>query len=468
MIEERNVFCGAYSLLIVHEKNALSKERIIHCDAHGIWVAICEGGPSNRHIEFISTLSEFETVTLRELQDSKLSTVQARKKLTVYWCLYFRDHLRKLRLRGHAGTLHALWCNIDRRMVLSSSYDTSIRMWSLENAPKIIYQVETGLPSISKKEGGSPFTAIQSTFGAGFTSNRCLRIFHGHTESVTCLYMDEKLLPDQRGLPKLSKRKRNKLVHRNPAVFASGSEDGTCRVWSTARADPLLTLHNSATVTAVVLTEFVLAFADQKGKIKIYKLDCDFYYHTCSELHLKTIKAHNHAVTALRMNLHHIVSASRDWNLKMWSAIGDFKECLLKMPHPDEVLCVEMLYLRALTGCKDGKIRVWNLLNGQCQRIIRGNNKSEPITHIFCRQDAILFGTNSNLILLRFEKVHWDYKRDRRLKEDKKNIFKIMGEDLKAHVRPSTVAIDHAEITKRRAYFKSESAKKVRLYLSLK
>ena len=44
-----------------------------------------------------------------------------------------------------------------------------------------------------------------------------------------------------------------------------------------------------------------------------------------------------------------------------------------------EISCLEFLYLRVLTGCVDGKIRVWNILNGQCLRIMRGNSKSDAI-----------------------------------------------------------------------------------------
>ena len=44
-----------------------------------------------------------------------------------------------------------------------------------------------------------------------------------------------------------------------------------------------------------------------------------------------------------------------------------------------EVLCLEFMYLRVITGSADGKLRIWNMLNGQCLRIMRGNSKSDPI-----------------------------------------------------------------------------------------
>lgn len=47
-----------------------------------------------------------------------------------------------------------------------------------------------------------------------------------------------------------------------------------------------------------------------------------------------------------------------------------------------EVLCLEFIYLRVITGSADGRIRIWNFLSGQCCRIMRGNSQSDPILSI--------------------------------------------------------------------------------------
>jgi F-box/WD-40 domain protein 10 len=47
-----------------------------------------------------------------------------------------------------------------------------------------------------------------------------------------------------------------------------------------------------------------------------------------------------------------------------------------------EVLCLEFLYLRILTGCADGKIRIWSTISGQCLRVMRGNSLSDPVTSL--------------------------------------------------------------------------------------
>lgn len=66
-----------------------------------------------------------------------------------------------------------------------------------------------------------------------------------------------------------------------------------------------------------------------------------------------------------------------------------------------EVLCLEFLYLRIITGCADGKIRIWSVLNGFCLRVMRGNSVSDPVTSlaaasnrfIFCSDDFHILGT---------------------------------------------------------------------------
>ena len=43
---------------------------------------------------------------------------------------------------------------------------------------------------------------------------------------------------------------------------------------------------------------------------------------------------------------------------------------------------MEFMFLRVITGCADGKLRIWNMVTGQCMRIMRGNSKSDPIVYL--------------------------------------------------------------------------------------
>ncbi|CAF4139297.1 unnamed protein product, partial [Rotaria sp. Silwood1] len=67
-----------------------------------------------------------------------------------------------------------------------------------------------------------------------------------------------------------------------------------------------------------------------------------------------------------------------------------------------EVLCLEFLYLRILTGCADGKIRIWSVLSGFCLRVMRGNSVSDPVTSLTATPNRILVNTQSSLLLMNF------------------------------------------------------------------
>lgn len=47
-----------------------------------------------------------------------------------------------------------------------------------------------------------------------------------------------------------------------------------------------------------------------------------------------------------------------------------------------EVLSLELLFLRVVSGCADGKIRVFNYLTGSCLRVLVGSSRGDPIS--FC------------------------------------------------------------------------------------
>lgn len=73
------------------------------------------------------------------------------------------------------------------------------------------------------------------------------------------------------------------------------------------------------------------------------------------------------------------------------------------------MLCLEFKYLRAITGSADGKIRIWNILNGDCIRVMRGNSRCDPILSITTTDNRILINTEFNILLMEFEQVMFEY-----------------------------------------------------------
>ena len=73
------------------------------------------------------------------------------------------------------------------------------------------------------------------------------------------------------------------------------------------------------------------------------------------------------------------------------------------------MLCVELQYLRAITGAADGKIRIWNILNGECIRVMRGNSKCDPVLSLSIVENRIVINTDNNVLLMEFEKIQYEY-----------------------------------------------------------
>eukprot|EP00794_Sanderia_malayensis_P008816 gene8816-9761_t len=207
-------------------------------------------------------------------------------------------------------------------------------------------------------------------------SGRCQRIFLGHKSSVITLSLHGRYL-------------------------ASGSTDKTCKVWNMKSGKCIRTFRHRSIIQSVAVGENLLLTGCAAGKVRIWNFKA-------AKL-VKSLDGHMGPITCARFDNNHIVTGSKDCYAMAWSAKGDFKRCLRTFRHPKEVNCLELMYCRIITGSADGKIRVWNLLNGECLRVIRGNSRNDPITSLYASEDRLVINTRSNLLLYNFEPIQWDY-----------------------------------------------------------
>ena len=77
------------------------------------------------------------------------------------------------------------------------------------------------------------------------------------------------------------------------------------------------------------------------------------------------------------------VLGGKDGTVLIWSMVGKFTRCLGLFRHPKPVMNVYLQDMRVLSGCMDGKMRIWNIVSGDCLRLLRGNSRSEPIYHMW-------------------------------------------------------------------------------------
>ncbi|NWH40362.1 FBW10 protein, partial [Chloropsis hardwickii] len=222
-------------------------------------------------------------------------------------------------------------------------------------------------------------------------SGACVRAFSGHYAPVTCLHS-----------------------HRERVV--SGAGDGMVKVWSLTSGKCLRTLMHSSPVWAVRMDGTHVVSGGHRGLVKVWSAKTGAL--------IKTLERHQGPVLCLSFDQWHLVTGSTDGYALGWSMLGKFRRCLIAFFHPKEVLSLEFLYLRVISGCADGHIRIFNFLTGTCLRVLEPSSSGDPVSALYAAGSRVVTNSPSRLVLLQFEEVLWDYSlpADREvLQKDKKS-----------------------------------------------
>ncbi|XP_073685094.1 F-box and WD repeat domain containing protein 10B [Garra rufa] len=301
-LEERNMYCGVYNISVLLEREDPS--RVMHY-AGGQLVAV---GSKDRTVRLLHVPS------LKEIPPV---------------------------IQGHAGSIRAVLVCEERDLVISASYDLSIRCWNLK----------TGV---------------------------CLMIFHGHFGTINCLDLYE-----------------DRLV--------SGAKDCRVKVWNllTGKCVENLKFKHLKPIMCVKINETLVISSCAGGQIRIWSMETASF--------IRQISGHKGAVLCLWIDQWHILSGGSDGVVKAWSTNSSFKKCLRTFQHPKEVLTMSFLFLRVITGCMDGRIRIFNFLTGDCLRVIKTNMKQCPVLSLHTHDNTVVVNTRSSILMLQFAEVHWDY-----------------------------------------------------------
>uniref|UniRef100_A0A663NE18 Uncharacterized protein n=1 Tax=Athene cunicularia TaxID=194338 RepID=A0A663NE18_ATHCN len=133
----------------------------------------------------------------------------------------------------------------------------------------------------------------------------------------------------------------------------------------------------------------------------------------------------------------HLVTGSTDGYVLGWSMLGNLKRCLIAFRHPKEVLSLEFLYLRVISGCADGRIRIFNYLTGTCLKVLMASSRGDPISSFCVAENRLVVNSPTSLLMLQFEDVRWDYTLDAdREVVWKKKQFKGPSNSTSLHLQP--------------------------------
>ncbi|NXP18524.1 FBW10 protein, partial [Scytalopus superciliaris] len=220
-------------------------------------------------------------------------------------------------------------------------------------------------------------------------SGACMKVFNGHYGTIICLDL-----------------------HKNQ--FVSGAGDGMVKVWSLKSGKCLKTLMHNSAVWAVKMDRTHVVSGCEQGLVKVWCADTGAL--------IKTLEKHQGPVNCLSFDQWHLVTGGRDGFVLGWSMLGNFRRCLIAFFHPKEVVSLEFLYLRVISGCADGKIRVFNFLSGTCLRVLVLSSTGDPVSSLYVAENRMVINSPSRLLMFQFKAVTWDYSlaADREVKEKEK------------------------------------------------
>ncbi|XP_063338367.1 F-box/WD repeat-containing protein 10 [Pelmatolapia mariae] len=301
-MEERNVYCGAYFTKVLLDNE--DPYRVLDYRG-GLLLAT---GSKDRLVRLFYVSSETEDVSV---------------------------------LKGHVGSIQAVLLCENRDLLITASFDASIRCWNLK-------------------------------------TDRCDMALYGHTGTVSCLDADA-----------------DKLV--------SGAKDCAVKVWCLETGKPFngFNFKHPSPVLCVKVSKTTIYSSCTQGLVKIWDME--------NAALLRTIDAHRSAVKCLFLDDWHLLSGDCTGKVMVWSINHNVEKCLITFSHQKEVKSLTLLYLRVITGCVDGKIRIFNFLTGDCLREITAETGTGRLLSLHFLDQSILVNTIYSVKLFQFAKVFWDY-----------------------------------------------------------
>ncbi|XP_025719935.2 F-box and WD repeat domain containing protein 10B isoform X2 [Callorhinus ursinus] len=227
-------------------------------------------------------------------------------------------------------------------------------------------------------------------------SGACIRIFNGHQGTITCMDLY-----------------KNRLV--------SGARDCQVKEWDVETGKCLKTFKHKDPILATRINDTYIVSSCERGLVKVW--------HIVMAQLVKTLSGHEGAVKCLCFDQWHLLSGSTDGLVMAWSMVGKYERCLMAYKHPKEVLHVALVFLRVISACADGKIRIYNFLNGNCLKVMKANGRGDPVLSFFIQGNRMVINTESNILMFQFENVKWQYSLDqaKQKKKDKEEDWEENG-----------------------------------------
>ncbi|XP_028332504.1 F-box/WD repeat-containing protein 10 [Gouania willdenowi] len=208
-------------------------------------------------------------------------------------------------------------------------------------------------------------------------TEKCEMTLYGHTGPITCLDVEADTL-------------------------VSGARDRLVKGWSlkTGKQVKDVTFKHPSPVRCAKINKRSVYSGCERGLVRVWSVE--------EAVLLRVIDVHRSSVTCLFLDEFHLLSGDSSGKVTAWSKHQDTKECLMTFKHPQEVISLTLLYLRVVTACVDGKIRIFNFFTGDCLKAITAETDAACILSTHFTDNRILVNTSSSVKLYQFADVLWD------------------------------------------------------------
>jgi WD40 repeat protein len=257
---------------------------------------------------------------------------------------------------GHTGIVMGVALSSDGTRALSSSADSTLRLWDLTSRKCIaVLEGHTGRVwsvGLSRDAARAVSGSYDDTMRLwDLTTRRCMAVFKGHTDSVLSVAISE-----------------------DATVALSGSSDKTLRLWdlTTHQCLGVLEGHIGAVWSVGLSSDGKRALSGSDDKtLRLWDLSA----RKC----LGVLEGHTNSVStvALSRDAARALSGSSDNTLRLWDLTTNQSVAVLE-GHKDSVMSVALSSdgARALSGSSDNTLRIWDLANLKCLAVLKGHTHS--------------------------------------------------------------------------------------------
>ncbi len=300
---------------------------------------------------------------------------------------YFLDAWSVQTFDGHSKDVHAGVLSTDGRLVVSASWDNTVRVWESDTG-QCLWTLEDHTDSVrSVSLDASGTRALSGSWDKTLRlwdveNGVCLKVLKGHGNCVTSAHLSS---DGHRAL--------------------SGSWDQRIRLWDVESGTCLqsFTGHQSH-INAVFLSSHGLwALAGSEDRTaRLWNLatgEC-----------LRSFQGHADWINsvALSPNNRMALTGAKDWTARLWDVTSGACKLILKGHEgPVTSVCFSSDGRWALTGSKDRTVRLWELERGTCVHVFEGH--AGGVNSVFLSPDCRWMLSAGEDWCLRLWQLDWEY-----------------------------------------------------------